>query len=145
MTCPNWRALLAMLRLGVVESILTPVTVSPQYRPNSYSGETSNAGNNESRQHEIPSSSRATIMSGEASARTLSSLNPPVSRSSYMTTSTASRMSGLSDFPAPPKDHRLSLSTFFNEPLPLPFTEQQPSLESNQDAGDLAKTSSSSS
>jgi serine/arginine repetitive matrix protein 2 len=136
-----------MLRVGVVESILTPVTVSPQHRPNSYTGETSSATNNESRQQ--PSSSRVTGVSGEARART--ALNPPVSeatRSSYMTTSTASRMSGLSDFPVPPKDpDRISLSTYFNEPLPPPFTEQQQlsSLGSNQDAGDLAKTSSSSS
>lgn len=133
-----------MFRIGVVESILTPVTVSPQHRPNSYSGETSSATNNESRQQDLPSPSRTTGVSGEASARTLSSLNPPVSRSSYMTTSTASRMSGLSDFPVPPKDHRLSLSTYFNEPLPPPFMEQQLPLGSNQDAGDLAKTSSSS-
>jgi hypothetical protein len=42
------------------------------------------------------------------SARILSGLQPPstdATRSSYMTTSTASRMSGLSDFPAPPKSH----------------------------------------
>ena len=135
-----------MLRLGVVESILTPVTVSPQHRPNSYAGETTSATNNESFQQDLPTSCRTTTISGEASARTLSSLIPPVSRSSYMTTSTASRMSGLSDFPVPPRDHRLSESRYVDEPLPPPFTEQQLSLfGSNQDGGDLVKTSSSSS
>ena len=151
-----------MLRVGVVESILTPVTVSPQHRPNSYSGETSST-NNENRQQQPnrPSTSGAigggssTVSSGGARART--GLNPPVSeetRSSYMTTtSTASRMSDLSDFPVPPKDHRVSLSTYFNhnhdEPLPLPplppSTEQQLIFGRNEDAGDLVKTLSSSS
>lgn len=135
-----------MFRVGVVESISTPMTVSPEHRPNSYAGETSSATNNECREQDQPSSSRATAVPGEARART--GLNPPVSdatRSSYMTTSTASRMSGLSDFPVPPKDHRISLSTYFNEPLPPPFTEHQLSPGNNQDADDLAKTSSSSS
>ena len=134
-----------MFRLGVVESILTPVTVSPQHRPNSYTGETSGATNNESREQDLlPSSPLTAAVSGEANARTLSSLNPPISRSSYMTTSTASRMSGLSDFPVPPKDHRLSLSAYFNEPLPPFTTEQQLSLGNNQDVVDLARMSTSS-
>ena len=137
-----------MFRLGVVESILTPASVLPQHRPNSYSGETSGATtNHEYRQQDRPSTSGLIGVSGEARART--GLNPPVSeetRSSYMTTtSTASRMSGLSDFPVPPKDHRMSLSTYFNEPLPPPPTEQQLIFGRNQDAGDLAKTLSSSS
>lgn len=148
-----------MLRVGVVESILTPETVSPQHRPNSYAGETSGstAANNESHQQEDrpSSSSHATAEAREARART--GLNLPVSeitRSSYMTTSTtASRMSGLSDFPVPPKDHRMSLSAYFNEPLPPPFTEQQQqhlsSLGSDDDdrddVGDLANTLSLSS
>jgi serine/arginine repetitive matrix protein 2 len=142
-----------MLRVGVVESILTPVTVSPQNRPHSYSGETSSATNhNEHRQQDQPSSSRATgVVSGDvARARTFSGLNPLVSeatRISYMTTSTVSRMSDLSDFPVPPKDHRVSLGTYFNEPLPPapPLTEEQQHLffGRNQDAGDLAKTLSS--
>lgn len=134
-----------MFRLGVVESILTPVTVSPQHRPNSYTGETSGATNNESREQDLlPSSPLTAAVSGEANARTLSTLNPPISRSSYMTTSTASRMSGLSDFPVPPKDHRLSLSAYFNEPLPPFTTEQQLSLGNNQDVVDLARMSTSS-
>ena len=145
-----------------MESILTPETVSPNHRPNSYSGETSGATtNNEYRQqdHLPSSSSRATgvITTAEARPRTTttSTLSPPdpeATRSSYMTTSTASRMSGLSDFPVPPRDddHRsLALSTYFNEPEPLPppITEQQLVFgsRSHQDAGDLAKTSSSSS
>lgn len=62
------------------------------------------------------------ISSPTSEARVLSGLQPPltdVTRSSYITTSTASRMSGLSDFPVPPKDfahHRMSLlSAFFND------------------------------
>lgn len=41
--------------------------------------------------------------------RVLSGLQPPstdATRSSYMTSSTVSRMSGLSDFPVPPKSHQ---------------------------------------
>ena len=120
-------------------------------RPNSYAGETSSAiAHNDGRQQDRPSSSSAIgVIPGEARARTFSGLNPPVSeatRISYMTTSTASRMSGLSDFPVPPKDHRISIDTYFNEPLPPPFTEQQLFIGSNnQDADDLAKMLSSSS
>ena len=138
-----------MLRVGVVESSSTPTTVSPPNRPNSFTGETSSAAaaNNESRQQDQPSTSDAISVSGEARART--GLNLPVSevtRSSYMTTSTGSRMSGLSDFPVPPKDHRMSFGTYFNEPLPPPpFTEQQQLIFGrNEDAGELAKTLSSS-
>lgn len=55
----------------------------------------------------------------------VSGLQPPTeaTRSSYMTSSTASRMSGLSDFPTPPKDdsyvsakhHMSMLSSYFDE------------------------------
>jgi serine/arginine repetitive matrix protein 2 len=153
-----------MLRVGVVESILTPETVSPRHRPNSYTGETSSsaaaAANNESHQQQDRPSSPSRTAAEPREARARTGLNVPVSeiaRSSYMTTSTtASRMSGLSDFPVPPKDHhRMSLSAYFNEPLPPPpFTEQQQqhlssSLGSDDDdrddAGDLANTSSLSS
>ena len=116
------------------------MTVSPGYRHKSCAGETSNVStatiNGEFRQQQQQdrfSSSRATGASGESRVR--SGLNPPpqfeATRSSYMTTSTGSRMSGLSDFPIPPKDH-LSMShgdgsTYFSEPpLPSPlFTELQ--------------------
>ena len=139
-----------MFRLGTVESISTPERVSPSHRPNSYAGETSGATtNNEGRPQDQPMSSRTRDVSGE---RILSGLHPPASdatRSSYMTTSTASRMSGLSDFPAPPKDpHHMSLGAYCNEtfsegsPLPL---DQQVFFGRNQDAGDLVKTLSSSS
>lgn len=139
-----------MFRVGVVESSSTPTTVSPPHRPNSFTGETSGAAaaaNNESRRQDRPSTSDAIGVSGEARART--GLNLPVSevtRSSYMTTSTGSRMSGLSDFPVPPKDHhdRMSFGTYFNEPLPPPPTEQQLIFGRDEDAGELAKTLSSS-
>ena len=142
-----------MLRVGLVESILTPVTVSPDHRPNSFSGETSGATNNESRQEDRPRATDVVVVAGARARTTLSPpSDPEATRSSYMTTSTASRMSGLSDFPVPPKDdddhHQRSLSEYFNEPLPPhPFMEQQIIFvgSNNQDAGDLAKTSSSSS
>jgi serine/arginine repetitive matrix protein 2 len=137
--------LLAMLRLGIVESILTPARVSPPHRPNSYTGETSGV----TRPQDQPTSSCTLDVSGE---RILSGLHPPASdatRSSYMTTSTASRMSGLSDFPAPPKDpHHMSLGGYFNESLSEaspPPPDQQVFFGRNQDAGDLVKTLSSSS
>ena len=132
-----------MLRLRIVEPILTPVTVSSPHR-NSFTGETSS--NNESRQ-DLLSPTSATGVSNDAFSQTFSgpnSPNSPVHRSSYTTTSTGSRISGLSDFPVPPKDHTVSLSSsYFNEPLPIVFTDQ--SFGSDQDTGDLAKTSSSSS
>ncbi|EAU89684.1 hypothetical protein CC1G_10711 [Coprinopsis cinerea okayama7 len=49
-----------------------------------------------------------------------SGLQPPeITRSSYMTTSTMSRMSGLSDFPVPPRDpaHMSLLTAYFDETL----------------------------
>ena len=147
-----------MLRVGVVESISTPSSVSPQHRPNSYTGETSpSTSNNERRQQDRPASPRTPNTPGETRERTFSGLQPPsdAARSSFMTTSTTSRMSGLSDFPAPPKDHHMSLSAYFNESLgrselppdlpPPPEQQQQVFFGRNQDAGDLAKTLSSSS
>lgn len=79
----------------------------------------------------------STMSSPKSEARILSGLQPPltdVTRSSYITTSTMSRMSGLSDFPAPPKDllvdHRASLlSAFFadaNDRPPMPVRVEVP-------------------
>lgn len=146
-----------MLRLGVVESILTPESVSPRYRPNSYTGETSNTTNNERHQPDQPASSSSPGTSGETCPRVFSDglLQPlpsasdaDIARSSFMTTSTASRMSGLSDFPAPPKDHHhMSLSAYLNESLGRSEArpEHQLFFGRDQDAGDLVKTLSSSS
>lgn len=57
------------------------------------------------------------ISSPTSQGRVLSGQQAPLSdntRSSYITTSTGSRMSGLSDFPVPPSNHRMSLlSAFF--------------------------------
>lgn len=138
-----------MLRVGVVESILTPTSVSPQHRPNSYAGETSSAIIDEGRQRNQPASPNALGVSSEARPRISSGLLPPSSdatRSSYTTTSTASRMSTLSDFPAPPKDHHMSLRAYLNEhsdEVPPPPPDQQVFFGRDQDAGALAKTLSS--
>jgi hypothetical protein len=134
----------AMLRVGMIEptSILTPASVSSSHR-HSYAGEASGPLANEGQ----PALFSRVGVSSEARARMLSSLQPPPSeltRSSYMTTSTVSRMSGLSDFPSPPKDHHMS---YFNEPLGdmAPSSDQQVCFGRNQNAGDLAKTLSSTS
>ncbi|KAF8802733.1 hypothetical protein BYT27DRAFT_7196275 [Phlegmacium glaucopus] len=148
----------AMLRLGVVESVLTPPSVSAQYRPNSRTGETSftptDAEHPQQDQPESPQTSSG--ISGEARARTFAGLRPPSfeeGRSSFMTTSTASRMSNLSDFPSPPKGNHMTLGTYFNEAsesqshvpsAPRP-PQQQMIFGRNQDADDLAKTLSSNS
>jgi serine/arginine repetitive matrix protein 2 len=152
---------LAMVRLRVVESLLTPASVAPEHRPNSYAGETTlitDNNNDQLRHQNQPESSPTLGVSGEARARVFSGLQPPSSdatRTSFMTTSTASRMSGLSDFPVPPKDDRhVSLGTFFNESfaqselqseIPLLPPDRQVVFGGNQNAGDLAKTLSSSS
>ncbi|KAF9444917.1 hypothetical protein P691DRAFT_762968 [Macrolepiota fuliginosa MF-IS2] len=59
------------------------------------------------------------IPSPTSQARVRSGLHAPLTdatRSSYLTTSTMSRMSNLSDFPIPPANHRMSLlEVFFND------------------------------
>ena len=149
---------LVMLRVGIVESVLTPASIPPEYRPNSYMGETSYTTQ--------PESSSSSSHQGQHihARRILTNLQPPTPeaiRSSFMTTSTVSRISNLSDFPAPPRDHRMSLESYFNEtlgqneflgpppshppPLPPPLLESQVTFGRNQDAGDLVKTLSSNS
>ncbi|KAF5356793.1 hypothetical protein D9756_006767 [Leucocoprinus leucothites] len=68
----------------------------------------------------------------ESQARVLSGLQAPLSdntRSSFYTTSTMSRMSGLSDFPVPPTNHRMSLlSAFFNEATGRPSMSKEDEL-----------------
>ncbi|KAJ2928231.1 hypothetical protein H1R20_g8844, partial [Candolleomyces eurysporus] len=90
----------AMFRVGVVESVSTPpAEVSDRRR--SFTGLMS----------EVPPPSGPQSPNTDGSAH-LSVLISPVTdhtRSSYMTTSTTSRMSGLSDFPAPPRDAPLPI------------------------------------
>lgn len=107
-----------MLRLGTVESLSTPVTVDVEHRV-SFNGETvfdyedqvvtnhqvrgqSRLALNQSTDIERPGIaivSRDILQVGPDLQRPLTQ----VTRSSYMTTSDLSRMSGLSDFPAPPR------------------------------------------
>jgi len=116
----------------MVESVSTPPAVSSMHR-NSFLGtvfvhdnnanattlahanENWNQNPNENQNHHEQEHQRRPRLRHEGvespesrSARILSGLQPPstdATRSSFMTTSTASRMSGLSDFPAPPKSH----------------------------------------
>lgn len=108
--------------------------------------------------HSIAATSRgnetdplSAVSSSKSEARIRSGLQPPLTdgtRSSYITTSTMSRMSGLSDFPVPPKDvivdHRTSLlSTFFAEandrpPMPMRTETSQSSLPQATDPNQLA-------
>lgn len=157
----------AMLRLGVVESLLTPPSVSPDHRPNSYAGETDCATdnhhhNNNKNERRLQPPLHVSLSSGRL--RTFSGLQPPSSsseatRSSYMTTSTQSRMSNLSDFPCPPKDnsHHISMNGAYFEgqravvpTSPLAAVGDSGSSRipevffgRDQDAGDVVKTSSS--
>ena len=117
---------LAMLRLGVVESISTPSAINPGHLQRiSFNGETifGHGGQEETRNSDqIPIALRpgATFRIGGRSDESGDTQNPSnnqnsallgstpphplslITRSSYMTTSDHSRMSGLSDFPIPP-------------------------------------------
>jgi len=164
-------AAIAVLRVGVIESVSTPPAVASERRF-SFNGETILDHDRHKTDHGLTHSARnhystkelRPIMGGhndglqspispqlevtaspdspDSHDRILSGLQPPwteATRSSYMTTSTVSRMSNLSDFPAPPKDrpedlrssmtpskHMSLLSSYFNdefrlnEHLPLP-------------------------
>jgi serine/arginine repetitive matrix protein 2 len=97
----------------LVESVSTPPAVSSDPRE-SYMGQMSFA------QDQIRHSPEPvdTVQSRVDSGLQPPSANP--TRSSYMTTSTGSRMSGLSDFPAPPRHHAIHmslLSSYFDEAL----------------------------
>lgn len=101
---------LGLLRLGTVESLSTPAAVDVEHRI-SFNGETIfdyedqdasavRSGLSLDIDHPANVTSRRDLLSiGLASQRPLTQ----VTRSSYITTSDLSRMSGLSDFPAPPK------------------------------------------
>ena len=127
----NLSIIIAMFRVGIVESVSTPLAVSSTHRSsflgsvfahdnntnattpahaNENSGPNPNQNLNEEEQEERrPRPRREEVESPEShAARIISGLQPPsteATRSSYMTTSTGSRMSGLSDFPAPPRSH----------------------------------------
>ncbi|KAF8195684.1 hypothetical protein K438DRAFT_1934158 [Mycena galopus ATCC 62051] len=98
-------------RVGSVEAVSTPPAVSAAHR-SSFTGQLSFAGDT----HEPPPVPKH----GIHIPRAVSSLQPPHSadptRSSYMTESTVSRMSNLSDFPVPPSQpaHMSVLSSYFH-------------------------------
>lgn len=142
----------------MVESVSTPPAVSTEHRL-SYSGQTALANDTYRRGLASPDSH-------DSHARILSGLQAPltdITRSSYTSASTLSRMSNLSDFPVPPKDpnhptpkHMSLLSSYFDEaishsdsrPTPLPpapalLEEDRVTFGGNQSADDLAKTLSS--
>jgi len=118
-----------------VHSLATPPAVSSENRV-SYTGQVDFAGEEEDtyvrpiQTEAQPSSPSA----GRQTATSHSSLQPPPlssdpTRSSYLTSSDASRMSNLSDFPAPPPQqltpaHMSLLSSYFDETLtPSELTE----------------------
>lgn len=102
-----------MFRVGKVESVSTPPATDHHL---SLMGQTADVLEPYHDSDTITSESRARVLSG---------LQPPVTegtRSSYMTTSTFSRMSGLSDFPIPPRDpltprHMSLLTSYFDEAM----------------------------
>jgi serine/arginine repetitive matrix protein 2 len=146
----------AVFRVGMVESVSTPPAVSSERRL-SYTGQTAFANNSLDQQ-------QRSLASPASQDRILSGLQAPLTeatRSSYMTSSTLSRMSNLSDFPAPPKDgsrlapkHMSLLSAYFDEAMSnnetqsgaLPaasstsLEEDRVTFGGNQSANDLAKT-----
>ncbi|KAF8957848.1 hypothetical protein BDZ97DRAFT_1844340 [Flammula alnicola] len=150
----------ARFRVGMVESVSTPPAVSSEHRL-SFNGQTAFVHPAQDRRHGLALSPNSL----DSHARVLSGLQAPTTdatRSSYMTSSTLSRMSGLSDFPAPPKDNHVTpkhmslLSSYFDEalsqseshseplpPAPVLLEEDRVTFGGNQNADDLAKTLSS--
>lgn len=103
-----------MFRVGVVESVATPPAVSSDHRI-SLTGQMAFAHDHRRHHPEDPQTAGS-----HATTLQLPSADP--TRSSYMTTSTTSRMSGLSDFPVPPRNdmapgHMSLLSSYFDEVL----------------------------
>ncbi|KAJ7596697.1 hypothetical protein C8J56DRAFT_1021201 [Mycena floridula] len=105
-------------RLGSVETAMTPPIVSGNSR-HSYIGQLAFTEANVSR-HE-PVDDDALRRSRETSTQALSPHSADAARSSYLTSSSLSRMSGLSDFPLPPPPdmstpaHMSLLSSYFGE------------------------------
>ncbi|TFK38252.1 hypothetical protein BDQ12DRAFT_631544 [Crucibulum laeve] len=108
----------AMFRVGMVESVSTPPATYSDHRMSMMGDLSFSPERHRSAQ---PIADFSPIMH----SRVMSGLQPPSAdptRSSYTTSSTASRMSGLSDFPVPPKDlttskHTSLLSSYFDEAL----------------------------
>jgi serine/arginine repetitive matrix protein 2 len=98
-----------MFRVGVVESSLTPPATTSDRRL-SLTGDMSFAHEQLRHPPNDPTPEPLPRTSG------LQPTSADPTRSSYLTTSSASHMSGLSDFPAPPK-HSSLLSSFFDEAL----------------------------
>ncbi|KAF9457596.1 hypothetical protein BDZ94DRAFT_1272786 [Collybia nuda] len=102
----------ARYRVGVVESVSTPPAISSDRRE-------SQMGQMFVEDQIQP----APVPRDSSQSGVHSSLQPPsagLTRSSYMTTSTGSYISGLSDFPAPPRQyatHMSLLSSYFDEAL----------------------------
>jgi len=101
-------------RVGSIEAVSTPPATSSAHR-SSFTGQLSFVGDHPEQEH-VP-----VPKEGIPIPRTVSSLlQPPPSadptRSSYMTESTVSRMSNLSDFPVPPPQpaHMSVLSSYFH-------------------------------
>lgn len=105
----------------------TPAHTDENRNENPNQDQNPNEQEQQPRSRPRPRPRREQVESSEApSARALSGLQPPptdATRSSYMTTSTTSRISGLSDFPAPPKNHH---------PLPHPY-QHTGNIENSED------------
>lgn len=144
-----------LFRVGLVEAVSTPPAMFSDHR---MSDHLSYVEDPERRSEE----SMDDVTERQARIKSQSSLQPPsagVTRSSYMTTSTnGSRMSGLSDFPAPPAQLRMTPShtslpnSYFeshqqNEDLlptvPPPPSNRRMTFGGDEDVEDIAKALSS--
>jgi hypothetical protein len=100
-------------RVGSIEAVATPPATSADIHRSSFTGQLSFVGDLHDEPEPIPKGAIPI-------PRAVSSLHPPPSadptRSSYMTESTVSRMSNLSDFPVPPAQpaHMSLLSSYFH-------------------------------
>ncbi|EDR03578.1 uncharacterized protein LACBIDRAFT_295200 [Laccaria bicolor S238N-H82] len=139
----------AMFRVGMVESVSTPLATDHRL---SFMGQTADV---------LEPYHHSDANTSVPHARVLSGLQLPVTegtRSSYMTTSTFSRMSGLSDFPIPPRDphtprHMSLLTSYFDEAMAqneIQFLQDSPmphgrrlTFGVDQDAEDVAEALSS--
>lgn len=112
-------------RVGIVESTSTPPATASDQR-SSLAGDMSYA------HEQLRHPPNALLPESPTQERVNSGLHPPISdptRSSFLTSSSASRMSGLSDFPAPPRHHAAHmslLSSFFDEALSQSDTRSSP-------------------
>jgi len=148
---------IARYRIGLVESVSTPPAVASEHEVPFFNGHTAFV-----QDHQRPLSDAEDFGSPISNERILSLLQPPTeaTRSSYMTTSTLSRMSNLSDFPVPPKDdyhtpdHTSIFSAYYGRSLSQSdsqshlaqsslLEEERVTFGINQNANDVANTLSS--